>query len=115
MDLNNLDRWLVNHPLSSIEVDCAIAVMLKIIDGKCKMSAIEKQRMAQLYDRVKTYPHQLLDSSVHRLIETTRESQDERLKWQVYEQRVLAETVISRPVMKGFKARIRNLGLLDIG
>ena len=114
MDLSELDRWLLNHSLQPIEVDCAIAVMLKIIDGKCKMVAIEKQRMAQLYDRINTYPHQLLDSSVHCLIKTARESQDEVLKLQVYEQRVLAETIISRPVMKAFKARIRKLGLLDV-
>jgi hypothetical protein len=30
----------------------------------------------------------------------------------VYEKRVLAETMISRPVMKGFKGMIRAEGLL---
>jgi hypothetical protein len=33
------------------------------------------------------------------------------LREQVYEQRVLAETMISRPVMKGFKALLRERGL----
>jgi hypothetical protein len=32
---------------------------------------------------------------------------------QIYEKRLLAETVISRPVMKQFKAFIREQGLLD--
>jgi hypothetical protein len=32
---------------------------------------------------------------------------------QHYEQRLLAETAISRPVMKQFKAFIREQGLLD--
>jgi hypothetical protein len=33
-------------------------------------------------------------------------------KMLIYEQRLLAETMISRPVMKGFKAMIREQGLL---
>jgi len=32
----------------------------------------------------------------------------------IYEQRVPAETMISRPVMKGFKAMIRAEGLFDV-
>jgi len=35
------------------------------------------------------------------------------MKTFIYEKRVLAETMISRPVMKGFKAMIRQQGLLD--
>jgi len=31
----------------------------------------------------------------------------------IYENRLLAETAISRPVMKGFKAMIRQESLLD--
>jgi hypothetical protein len=31
----------------------------------------------------------------------------------IYEQRLLAETMLSRPVMKGFKAMIREQGLFN--
>lgn len=34
------------------------------------------------------------------------------MRSRVYETRVLAETMISRPVMKGFKARLRRDGVL---
>ena len=34
--------WLENHPLSPTQIDCAVAVMLKILDGKCKMRPAEK-------------------------------------------------------------------------
>lgn len=36
---------------------------------------------------------------------------DDALRERIYEQRVLAESMISRPVMKGFKAQIRAQGL----
>jgi hypothetical protein len=35
-------QWVLEHPLSPAHVDCATAVMLKILDGKCKMDAEEK-------------------------------------------------------------------------
>jgi hypothetical protein len=105
-------HWARAHPLSPIHVDCATAVMLKIIDGKCKMRAGEKVVMEQLYDQVKFLPGQLLGEEFHRLIGAARRHADEALKNFIYEKRVLAETTISRPVMKGFKAMIREQGLL---
>lgn len=99
--------------LTPAEVDCAIAVMLKIIDGKCKMPAEEKTVMSALYDEVSGMEHSLLQPDVHELINRSRGTLNEDLKLEVYEKRVLAETVISRPVMKAFKARIRKAGLFD--
>lgn len=113
MTAGELARWLAEHPLSPIEVDCATAVMLKIIDGKCKMAAGEKVVMACLYDQVRGRPGLNLGEETHRLIATVRNLDNEGLKNFIYEQRVLAETMISRPVMKGFKAMIRQHGLLD--
>lgn len=106
-------RWVSEHPLAPIHVDCAIAVMLKILDGKCKMRETEKRVMERLYDEIKTKPGQLLDPAIHTLIAVARERLDDAMKNTVYEQRLLAETSISRPVMKGFKAMIRQEGLLD--
>lgn len=105
--------WLRVNPLTPIQVDCATAVMLKILDGKCKMRPTEKQVMALLYDAIRTQPGERLDPAVHELIREARTRLDDAMRERVYEQRVLAETVISRPVMKGFKAAIRERGLLD--
>jgi hypothetical protein len=113
MSRDRVARWVETHPLEPIHVDCATAVMLKILDGKCKMRETEKVVMALLYDEVKTCPGRLLDGAVHALIAAARGSPDEALRNLVYEKRVLAETAISRPVMKGFKAMIRREGLLD--
>ncbi|MFD2406831.1 hypothetical protein ACFSVK_15660 [Azorhizophilus paspali] len=56
MNAEHVARWAEAHPLSPIHVDCATAVMLKILDGKCKMKPTEKLVMALLYERVKHLP-----------------------------------------------------------
>ena len=68
--------------------------------------------MEMLYDEVKNQPGLLLDSAVHELIQQARGQLDEAIKNIIYENRLLAETAISRPVMKAFKAMIREKGLL---
>lgn len=113
MNSNHVLSWLAANPLSPIHVDCATAVMLKILDGKCKMRDGEKQVMALLYDAVKTQPGQVLDASLHPLISSAGNDADDTLKNSIYEQRLLAESRISRPVMKGFKTMLRQTGLLD--
>lgn len=110
---DHVRHWVQAHPLSPIHVDCATTVMLKILDGKCKMREAEKRLMEQLYDAVKNFPGQLLEPAIHPLIASAREHADETMKNMIYEKRLLAETAISRPVMKGFKAMIRQEGLLD--
>jgi len=53
----------------------------------------------------------LLGAAAHALIAQARDGDDPELRELIYEKRVLAETMISRPVMKGFKALIREQGL----
>jgi hypothetical protein len=112
MTKDHVTRWVQDHPLSPIHVDCAVTVMLKILDGKCKMRGAEKQVMELLYDEVKNQPGQLLDPALQSLITKARENLDDAMKNNIYEKRLLAETTLSRPVMKGFKAMIRQEGLL---
>jgi hypothetical protein len=78
--------------------------MLKILDGKCKMNSDEKVVMALLYEQVKHCPSQLLGTDIHALIADSRDHLDDATKMVIYEQRLLAETRLSRPVMKGLKS-----------
>lgn len=94
------------------EIDCLIAVMLKILDGKCKMPTDEKLTMSKLYDRYAHLPSSKLDASYRMMINKAKNQLDIALQNEIYEQRVLAETMISRPVMKCFKARLRKEGVL---
>jgi hypothetical protein len=111
MNAQDVARWATRHLLSPAHVDCATAVMLKILDGKCKMAAAEKLVMALLYDTVKDRPGRHLGATEHALIASARAGGDAALRESIYEKRVLAETAISRPVMKAFKALIREQGL----
>lgn len=105
--------WVRAHSLSPGDIDCATAVMLKILDGKCKMNEVDKIVMEHLYGAVKDRPGLRLGADIHGLIAVARHAADEALKDFIYEKRVLAETAISRPVMKAFKAMIRQQGLFD--
>ena len=106
--------WLAGRELGAPEVDCANAVMLKILDGKCKMPADEKRVMRELYRQLERRCGRLLGPSVHELVEAAGERPGEAMRSRIYEQRVLAETAIARPAMKAFKAMIRSTGLLDV-
>ena len=112
-DAEQVAQWLAECPLSPSEVDCAVAVKLKILDGKCKMPAEEKVVMALLYGCIVALPGARLDFNMRALIAQLSPVLSETQKNQIYEQRVLAETMISRPIMKAFKARIRAQGLLE--
>ena len=103
--------WVQAHPLSPSDVDCATTVMLKILDGKCKMGSVDKVVMEALYDALKDRPGLRFGDEFHALIAEARRESSEALKNFIYEKRVLAETELSRPVMKAFKAIIREEGL----
>lgn len=112
MEQKSPQQWLSEQSLSSGEVDCVVALMLKILDGKCKMNAADKAIIQALYPEVQSLPGQRLPMDLRDLIDEVGESPDAEQRTQIYEQRVLAETMISRPVMKAFKARLRGSGLL---
>ena len=111
MRQQQIRQWTEAHPFEPIHIDCTTTVMLKILDGKCKMSSAEKSVMELLYDAVKHHPGELFGDEFHTLIATARQQLTEELKNHIYEKRVLAETMLSRPVMKSFKAMIREWGL----
>ena len=103
--------WVQAHPLAPSDVDCATTVMLKILDGKCKMGSVDKVVMEALYDALKDRPGLRFGDAFHALIAEARRESSEALRSFIYEKRVLAETELSRPVMKAFKAMIRGEGL----
>jgi len=111
----DLGPWAEQAVLAPAQLDCVTAIMLKILDGKCKMGQREKDAIALVYDVVKDRPGKLLEDAHHALIAKARQGMDEAMVAQVYEQRLYAETMISRPVMKAFKAWLRQEGVLGSG
>ncbi|THF58661.1 hypothetical protein [Pseudothauera rhizosphaerae] len=104
--------WVRDASLYPAEIDCVTAVMLKILDGKCRMAELEKPIMVALYDALKGRHGLRLGADFHDIVARARTEPSEALREAVYEQRVLAETMISRPVMKAFKARLRQEAVL---
>ena len=113
VDHESVTTWAMAWQFESIHIDCATALMLKILDGKCKMNEEEKQVMAVIYDVIKDKTGSLLDHRVHQLIELARIELSEQIVEKVYEQRLYAEQMISRPVMKAYKAMLRQQGILS--
>ena len=111
MSAAHVATWVQTHALTASDIDCITTVMLKILDGKCKMGSVEKIVMEQLYDAVHHRDGERFGGDYHRLIASARTAAGEELKNHIYEQRLLAETMLSRPVMKAFKAMIREQGL----
>ncbi|MCU7938880.1 MAG: hypothetical protein KZQ64_03370 [gamma proteobacterium symbiont of Bathyaustriella thionipta] len=112
MTKNHVSQWLNANSMGPDEVDCATAVMLKILDGKCKMPSEEKVIMAFLYEQLKNQPGKLFHNDIHQFIFIARQDLSDKMRLCIYEKRVMAETIISRPVMKRFKAMIRQTGLI---
>jgi hypothetical protein len=112
VDIHAAAVWAYEREFDPVHIDCAISLMLKILDGKCKMNEEEKHVMAVIYDVIKYLPGKLLDPNVHELIALARNEFSEQLIEEVYEQRLYAEQMISRPVMKAYKAMLRQDGIL---
>ena len=111
-NLQTINSWLEKNPLQPVHIDCTTTVMLKILDGKCKMNDDEKSVVALLYNIVKDRPGELLGQDIHQLINVARTKPDDDVLELVYEQRLYAEQMISRPVMKAYKAMLRHHGLI---
>ena len=54
--LAGIAAWAAGAALGPTEVDCTTTVMLKILDGKCKMATQEKAVIALLYDALRGLP-----------------------------------------------------------
>lgn len=100
--------WAASATLSTEHLDCITAVMLKILDGKCKMVQEEKDALMAIYDVTKTHKGVLFDEMVYSLIETARQASDEEIKLLIHQFRLEAEAAIAKPVMKSFKKMMRK-------
>lgn len=100
-------QWALNTRLEPAHLDCVTAIMLKILDGKCKMGEAERTALTAVYDVVRERPGQGLGDEVHALIAQARQGTDDALAAAIHAWRVHAETQIPKQVMKGFKQSLR--------
>jgi hypothetical protein len=83
-------------------------VVLKILDNKCKMLPGEKAAVMCIYDVVKLQPGTIFDDAAHDTILQAREQPDDTILAKIHALRVYAEEMIPKPVMKAYKAVLRD-------
>jgi hypothetical protein len=81
---------------------------LKILDNKCKMLPGEKAAVMAIYDAVKDRPASLFDQRVHDSIEAARARPDDDVMRAIHQLRLQAEAAIEKPLMKSYKAFLRE-------
>lgn len=101
-------EWAEQSEFDPVQVDCTTAVVLKILDNKCKMLPGEKAAVLAIYDVVRQRPARLFGAGVHQTIDAARLNPGATLRQVIHELRVHAESSIPKPVMKHFKAVLRD-------
>lgn len=100
--------WSKEAGFSPSDVDCTFTVMLKILDGKCKMDASEQAALIAIFDTVKYLPRDRLDESILQAIELARPTPTDNIKDKIHKLRVYAESVVPKSTMKEYKKMLRE-------
>lgn len=101
--------WAQGVNWSRGDVDCVTAVMLKILDGKCKMQADQQHALAAIYEVTCGREGELFGERVHEHIATARGGEQPGANAaRIHAWRLEAEATIPKPVMKAFKAMLRE-------
>ena len=101
-------QWAIEASLNAEQVDCTTAVVLKILDNKCKMLPGEMNAILAIYDVVHHISSPLLGSAVHEVIRAMRTHASNEVRASIRQLRIQAETEIPKPVMKRYKAFLRD-------
>jgi len=101
-------QWAQTAQLSVSDLDCITTVMLKILDGKCQMNEDQRHAYISIYNVTKVRPGSLLGDEVHQAIDTARQLNRQDIRDHIHQLRLEAEAAIPKPVMKSFKAMVRE-------
>lgn len=99
--------WAQQMIFDATQVDCTTAVVLKILDNKCKMLPGEMAAVLCIYDVVRQHPGKVFDDLAHQIIAQAR-NQPEETRERIHTLRLYAEANIPKPVMKTYKALLRE-------
>jgi len=100
--------WAAEAGLDPLQIDCVTAVMLKILDNKCKMNPEEQMALIAIYHEVKGRRSLFFDSSIHAAIHNALHVGLGDSAQRIHQLRVEAEAAIPKPVMKHFKRFLRE-------
>lgn len=100
--------WAQTAPLDAVQIDCVTAVMLKILDNKCKMAPEEQMALMAVYSVVRQRKGILFDSNIHSEIDKALQADGAQSSERIHELRLHAEETIPKPIMKHFKSYLRD-------
>lgn len=103
LDFNAIEQWAANTHFNLQQVDCLIGIVLKMLDGKCKMDKLAQHSVQIIYCQGHHQRSHLFDPAIHCLIEQSFEHMDRLMEKQIHQLRLFAESAIPKPVMKDFK------------
>ena len=101
-------EWAAEQTFDTCAVDCTTTVVLKILDGKCKMLPGEKAAIMEIYDVVRENPGGIFDANTHHIIASARKGDTGDIPERIHMLRVYAEEKIPKPVMRKYKAMLRD-------
>jgi len=103
-------HWAEVACLDNLERDCITAVVLKVLDAKCKMPSFQQEAVLAVYDTLDVYSDGLFGPDVHQAIQQALSSRhiEKSLGDQIHKFRLDAEANIAKLVMKAFKARLQS-------
>jgi hypothetical protein len=101
-------EWARETEFDTTAVDCTTTVVLKILDNKCKMLPGEKAAIMAIYDVIKQQPSELFDADALRIIEQARQEPGKVVLQNIHHLRIYGEEHIPKPVMKRYKAMLRD-------
>lgn len=96
--------WAESQLFDEIRIDCTTTVVLKILDGKCKMLPGEQHVLLAIYDVVGRETA-LFGHECHAMIRVARAH---GAGHEIHQLRLKAEAAIAKPIMKRFKAFLRE-------
>ena len=95
--------WASKIRFNSRQLDCLTTLMLKILDGKCKMEQSVQDLVVVIYQSTVKEHVELFDPAVHEFIWEVRKQRNPVTSRQLHELRLYAEQAIPQLVMKQFK------------
>jgi len=107
-------EWVSDTIFTSSDVDCTTAVVLKILDNKCKMLTGEKNAILEIYYVVKELKCDLFTKTEHDFISESCLLIHQKTKLpseavnRIHELRIYAEENIDKPIMKEYKKKLRH-------
>jgi hypothetical protein len=102
-DSKAITAWAMQQNFNTQQIDCMTAVMLKILDKKCQMSADVQQLFIDIYQVIEKNESDIFDLEIHSFINQVLRYPDPLSLRHIHELRLYAESAIEKSVMKAFK------------